>query len=332
MITGSDWKRLTPSARVEHRVDDLEGAILLRGPNPDAPPFTTATVRDGDGGFTKRTLDELHFEWKPAAGGGWKLRTTGAAATMFAIESRWSKLVEAACAPLKLDPRVVLTTIACEVGDLEPDAKGFVKAPRTENGYPRRMGERDAGDGARDAEDWANYLAKRAAGKGAIAHSSHGLMQTLISTAVLVRPDLFKDVDPSRYREVLWKPENSIACGVAYMASFPDAVKTDPLALRFHYGRGRVAEVAGSVWGADAYDDIVPLAYIAFWNDDAALLHGETIDVVETPPEPEKNHLGWLLFAALSGVACIAAGHQAAVLQKQVAAHKGEAGGPEVAA
>jgi hypothetical protein len=307
------WRRLTPKSLVEHRLDET-GVLLLRGAAIEGPPLTTAQVRDGAGGFVVRSLDALHLEWHRAAGGdGWLLRTKGPAATMFALEERWHAMADQIGGPLGIDERLVLTTIACEVGDVEPDASGFVKAPRTELGYPRRTGEADRGDAARDAEDWAAYLA---AGRKRGAHSSHGLMQTLLSTAYGVRPDLFAGVDPACFREVLWIPSNAIACGAGYMATFPEAVRTDPLALRFAYGAGHVIPRDGNPWGGRRYDDLVPLAFLAYWNDDACLRAGECI-VVEHETRPRENQIAWLVLFALAGAACVAAGHRAAALRRE---------------
>jgi hypothetical protein len=59
------------------------------------------------------------------------------------------------------------------------------------------------------------------------------------------------------------------------MAGFRDAVRTDPLATRFQYAGGHIAESAGNVWGAaPLYDDLVPLTFLAFWNDDACVRAG----------------------------------------------------------
>jgi hypothetical protein len=259
-----DWKKLTPASELAHRVDDA-GRLLLRGDDATTAPFETARVRDGRGGFVTRSVASLGFTWTRAeSDDGWTLRTAGTPTTMTSVAGFWGHMVRDACAPLGLDAQLVLMTIACEAGAVRPDRKGLVKAPRTENGYPQRAGERDPGDFARDAKDWR-------ASRG--AHSSHGLLQTLIATATAARPDLFKDTSPSKYRTVLWSPANSIACGVAHIAGFPDRVLRDPLALRVHYASGSVRAPATTPnrWGAVLYDELVAMYGVAFWNDAAAL-------------------------------------------------------------
>jgi hypothetical protein len=210
---------------------------------------------------------------------------------------RWTWPVDDASANRSIDERFLFVTIGCEVGDKAPDSLGLVRAPRTEIGYPRRTGESDHGDWERDAEDWAAYIARRRRG---ITHSSHGLMQTLISTAVGARPDLFAGFDPAHFRDVLADPANSIACGAAYAATFPQSIRTDPLAARFQYGSGSVRPSASNRWGAVLYDEIVPLSFIAFWND-LAFLRAEGAFVPD--PAPRRAELAttaaWL-FAAFS--------------------------------
>lgn len=272
------WRRLTPQSKLEHRIDD-SGALLLRGAS--APPFSEAYVRDGNGGFVKRGVEALGFRWVEGdLEGGWMLRTSGAPSTMRTVADRWKVLVRQAADALGLDERLVLTTIACEAGTAEADSRGLVPLPRTERGYPRRTGERDPGDLARDAEDWAAFVAS--GGKGT-THASHGLLQTLVSTAVHVRPDLFQGVEPKSYRTVLWNPAASIACGAAYMATFGEAVQRDPLALRASYGAGGVYTKDDGLWGAVFYDDLVPMHWIAFWNDDACLRSGDCTAPVADP-------------------------------------------------
>ncbi len=255
------WRRLTPRSLLEHRLDE-RGELVVRDPaHAHTEPFSSANVRNGRGGFVSSPLRTLGMRWTRAAGDGWALRTRGEPITMARTRERWGTLVRAACEPLDLDERVLLTLIACESAGAATDAEGLVRAPRTEKGYPRRSGESDPGDFERDAEDWRTSRG---------AHSSHGLMQTLIATATTVRPDLFAGIEPRHYRRVLWVPANSIACGAAYLARFPNDVRTDPLATRFMYGAGRV-QPAHNRWGAVLYDELVPLTWLAFWNDEAAL-------------------------------------------------------------
>jgi hypothetical protein len=210
--------------------------------------------------------------------------------------ARWTWPVDTASSDVAIDERFLFVTIGCEVGDVPPDGFGLVRAPRTEVGYPRRTGERDHGDGARDAEDWAAYIAS---GRRSITHSSHGLMQTLISTAVGVRPDLFAGVDPVHFRDVLAEPANSIACGAAYAATFPHAVRKDPLAARFHYGAGGVRPTSHNRWGAVLYDEIVPLSFVAFWND-LSFVRAEGRFVPPVSPRTELATTAAWLFAAFS--------------------------------
>jgi hypothetical protein len=284
MIAPFGWTRLTSASAVEHRLAE-DGTLRLRV-GTESPPFTTARVRDGIGSFTEKPLASLGLEWHPANDAdGWVLRTHGDPRTMTHVKARWSELARAAAEPHGVDDRIVLVTIACEVGDLAPDAEGHVQAPRTERGYPGRTGERDPGDETRDAEDWAQYAADP---QHRITHSSHGVMQTLISTAVEARADLFRELDqPGRYREVLWEPVKSIACGVAHLAGFPAAIKADPLATRFQYGSGHIAASTANRWGTvPLYDEVIPLSFVAFWNDLA------NVTPQRPSPEPAPQSTG----------------------------------------
>ena len=196
---------------------------------------------------------------------------------MTSISARWGDVVNEVAGAAGVDPRFVLTTIACEAVNADAgNAGGFVKAPRTEKGYPNRTGEGDPGDEDRDAQDWSSSGGQ---------HSSHGLMQTLIGTAVAARPDLFAGVAPAQYREVLWRPENSIAAGVGYLAHFEPSLLADPLALRVAYGAGSVRS-SSNRWGAVLYDEIVPLKFIAFWNDLACILAGQCAAAPTPSPNP----------------------------------------------
>jgi hypothetical protein len=314
------WRPLTPNAAVEHCLDDT-GALLLRAHqeerrSADTPPILRARVRDGEGGFHVVPFESLGFDWyQTASRDAWMLRTSGAPVTMAQVADHWTSLVRTASAALRVDERVLLATIASEVGSLGPDADGHVKAARTENGYPRRTGETDSGDFARDLEDWTT--------SGGM-HSSHGLLQTLIGTAVRLRPDLFHGVDPSRYRTVLWDPANALACGAAYVAQFPESVRADPLATRFQYAAGDLTPSAKSRWGVALYDELVPLWFVAFWNDDAALRAGESVAVLTrapgTAPSKGKDRAVWLSLAGLSGVAGLYAWYCHAEEKKRIAA------------
>lgn len=288
-----DWRRLSTYSVLEHRLDDA-GALRLRGPNADDAPFTTARVNVGQNVTEVMKIESLGLTWvRPDDGDGWILRTRGAPSTMTSITTRWGDLVRAAADPLGIDERFVLTTLACESGNSRPDANGYVKAPRTERGYPRRTGESDPGDLDRDVEDWQ-------ASRG--AHSSHGLMQTLILVATTVRPDLFSAVDVAHYRTVLWSPANSLACGLAFLARFPASVLSDPLACRFRYGAAAAHASAANQWGiAPLYDDRVPMKFIAYWNDGATLIRGG----LPTHQSESINQLlaGLLAFSAAAATA-----------------------------
>lgn len=316
-ITPFPWRRLTHLSTLQHRVDE-RGLLLLRANDVDDVPFTTATVRDSRGGFTIKSVESLGFVWiRVEDGDGWILRTSGPPQTMTHTLARWGSPVAEASAARNVDERLILVTIACEVGDAKPDAQGRVPAPRTEPGYPRRTGEGDHGDAARDAEDWDNFLR---GGKRGIAHSSHGLMQTLISTAYAVRPDLFSGVDPGQYRDVLADPAKSIACGTAYLASFSPSVREDPLAVRYTYGAGSVRPSPKDRWGAVHYDELVPMWFVAFWNDLAAARARGHVEPEPIPPsKPARNTTVWV-FAALSCfVLMLAASFGAARAARRVA-------------
>jgi len=301
-MTAFDWRRLTSSGAVAYRLDESGRIDLLS--DTSSPPFDTATVRDGSGGFVDRPLSSIGVVWAPSGDQSWELRTPGSPSTMTSISARWGDLVNELAGAAGVDPRFVLTTIACESVNATPDAGGFVKAPRTEKGYPGRSGEGDAGDEDRDAQDWSSSGGQ---------HSSHGLMQTLIGTAVGARPDLFAGVAPAQYREVLWRPENSIAAGVAYLAHFDASLLADPVALRFAYGAGSVRPTSSNRWGAVLYDEIVPLRFIAFWNDLACVLAGQCVAAPSPSPSPapasdERMWLGiGLSLLAMSAAASVAA-------------------------
>lgn len=265
-----DWRRLTPESALEHRLDG-EGVLRLRSPGTVGRPFDTMSARDGRGGFAPAPIETRGLTWLPCQDGdGWILRTTGPIVTMLRAERTWGELARAMSAPFALDERLVLTSLACESGAPTPDDDGFVKAPRTEKGYPRRAGESDPGDFDRDGEDWRTFVTALRQGRPATTHSSHGLMQTLVSTAYAVRPLLFAGVDPRFYRAVLWHPHNAITCGVGYLAGFPASELGDPLAARIRYGAGSVRPTKNR-WGAVLYDEIVPAKFVAFWKDAAAL-------------------------------------------------------------
>jgi hypothetical protein len=293
------WRRLTPLSTIEHRLDP-DGTLRLRGEVSETVPFTSARVRDGHGGFAEKPLDALGFVWTRAADGdGWILRTAGDPTTIGHTAGRWAWAVREASTDALVDERFLWATIACEVGDASPDASGLVRAPRTETGYPRRAGERDPGDGERDAEDWDAFVVS---GRRRVMHSSHGLMQTLISTAIAVRPDLFAGVDPEHFRDVLANPDHSIACGTAYAATFPAEVLADPLASRFQYGAGSVRASATNRWGAVLYDEIVPLSFVAFWNDLAALQGSYVVP----PPTPVVDDVAMKAAWLLAAFSCLA--------------------------
>lgn len=297
MMEAFTWRRLTESASVEYALD-TRGYLVVRG-TTSAPPFTTIRARDGHGGFAERPIESLGFVWIHAGGDAWALRTRGEPTTMAHVRARYGELAHEAATARGVDERIVLVTIASEVGNAAPDADGYVKAPRTEPGYPGRTGEGDKGDAARDAEDWR-------LSRG--AHSSHGVMQTLIRTAVGVRPDLFHNVAATALREVLWKPENAIACGVAYMASFPHDVQEDPLAVRVMYGAGSVRPTDANRWGAVIYDELVPLWALAFWNDLGCVIAGDLTPAVPSPLGPRVPWGGVAVACiALSAAASLAA-------------------------
>jgi hypothetical protein len=261
------WRRLTADSVLEYALDE-RGALLLRG--GERPPLATARVRDIDGVSRVRALDMLPFAWgRAGVRDGWILRSRGEPRTMERVDAVWGDPVRRASRSLGLDERIALVTIACEAGALTPDDEGLVKVPRTERGYPRRRSEADPGDFDRDAEDWAFH---RTDPQRRPTHSQHGLMQTLVSTAVAARAELFEGIEPSRYRTVLWDPASSVACGLAYMASFEAGVRSDPLRMRFQYARGRIVNTRENPWGAGGiHDDLVALFFVALWNDDAWL-------------------------------------------------------------
>jgi hypothetical protein len=316
------WRRLRPECVFEHRLDS-SGFLLLRGAGgaSSSPPFTTMRkARNGRGGFGPASLESRGFGWQ-RAGDGWALRSKhkGAAALLSRARSLYGAPAEKHATVAGLDPRFVLVTIACESGARAPDAEGLVKAPRTERGYPRRTGESDPGDFDRDLEDW-----EKARGR----HSSHGLMQTLISTAIAVRPDLFANVDPSRYRTVLWSPSNSIACGVAAMrgllARWPDA-QNDPLAMRVVYASGGLHKDVASPWGVVLFDELIPVSFAAAWNDLACVLGSADCPALPATgalaaPAKAPSKATWIAVAFSAFAVSVASAWAAAHHMKRVSA------------
>jgi hypothetical protein len=279
-IQAFGWSKLTAQSAIEHRLD-ASGALLLRMGDLE-PPFMVARARDGKGGFGDVELARLGFTWQ-RVGDGWALRSPRHAADLKRAVQFYGSLALREAAAAQIDPRAVLVTMVCESGAPAPDAHGWVKKPRTEQGYPNRAGENDAGDFERDLEDWT---------KTGGLKSSHGLMQTLIGTAVSVRPDVFQGWEPKLYRTALWIPENSIKCGVGAMASLArkvPRVRVDPHALRIAYGAGLggLAPHANR-WGVRVFDDLVPMHFVGVWNELACLTAG-TCGELPSPAVPSSE-------------------------------------------
>ncbi len=261
-----DWRRLSAHSQMEHRLA-ADGTLRLRGLHPDEAPLDLARVFPAG-------MDP-YWE-RPADRDGWILRRSKTSWDMRRIVSDWGGPARSVADPLGIDERAVLVLIQCETGGvLERDADGYVKAPRTAEGYPEHGGDRDKGDFFRDAEDWR-------ASRG--MYSSHGLMNTRIGDAMIARPDLFASIEPTLYRSVLWVPENSLACALAHVANYPSEVLADPLLFRIRYRGHATVEVSPATkWGlAPICDDRVLLRFIAFWNDDACVRAG----TCATPPPP----------------------------------------------
>lgn len=262
-ITAFDWTTLTPLSKIRHRVNE-DGLIVVQDPTaPYSVPFAVGR----------------EYEWEvKGIGEEWALRTTGAPSTMSRLETCFGGMTCAVSLITGVDERALMTAIACESGPDHTQPSGrSLKSPRTELGYPGRTGEGDHGDEQRDEQDWLLH-------KG--IHSSHGLMQTLIGTAVGCAPHLFAGCPISKYREVLWDPAKSIEAGARFMACFPAAHLADPVALRFHYASGGVYASPKTRWGARMYElGGVPaegpciLNWVAFWNDLA--------EVLGDPPPPD---------------------------------------------
>lgn len=288
------WRKLHTLSAIEHRLD-ASGFVLLRMGSSD-PPFTTMTkVRTGKGGFHEASLESRGFAWSKV-GDGWALRARSIAPVQRA-KAYYGEIAKRQGASAQIDPRFLLVTMACESMAPAPDKIGAVKAPRTEKGYPGRTGEGDIGDYDRDLLDWK-------ASRG--AHSSHGLMQTLIRTAVDVRPDLFEGTDPRLYRTILWSPELSIACGAAAIAKMLSAwpmAKGDPLAMRTIYASGGLHKDPSSRWGVVFYDELVPVSFLALWNELACIEAGSCAQLSKTAParaRSKTNTWAWLTLAFTS--------------------------------
>jgi hypothetical protein len=260
------WRKLSPASHFEHRLAE-DGTIRLRGLHPDEPPFRTILVDRGRAALVEEVLNYAsRYRWTRAADrDGWifSVQVPDLVGKDIArLEEAIGKAaIRDAADPLGVDERFALITAACAswaaLCDL-PDEDGYVKAPRTSDGYPARKDDEDPGDFRRDAEDWK-------AGGG--MHSAHGLMQTRIGVAKSARPDLFEGVDPALHRTVLWKPKNSLACGLARLAHVPREVLADPLACRFKYADASADGSDSNMWGvAPAHDDLVALSFLAHWN------------------------------------------------------------------
>ena len=88
----------------------------------------------------------------------------------------------------------------------------------------------------------------------------------------------------------------------------------DPIALRFAYGAGGVRPSSSNRWGAVLYDEIVPLRFIAFWNDLACVLAGECAPALNPITAPVAARERMWLTLGLSLLAVSAAASAAAVL------------------
>jgi len=260
------WRRVMPDARVDYCLDE-SGALLVRnvGGGADEPTLTS----DG------AALRSLGFASTRAANGnGWMVHSVGAPGVMRDVGLRWGYYVREASDAVGVDERVTLAAIGAGVGDAGPDRDNEVKAPRTRPGYPRRTGNADAGDVARDREDWT-------ASRG--AHSVHGLMQTTLAQAVGARPDLFEKVSPDHYGATLANPITSITCGVAVLAQLSAKAHADPIAAYVLYllGESPVVSDPAAPWGVKLDDERAVVRFLAMWNDDARLRAGEHVPTSE---------------------------------------------------
>lgn len=182
------------------------------------------------------------------------LRTKGKPGTVTKLKNSLGVLA----GQMELDSRLFLVQSACEARySSKTECGKDMLSPRTEVGYPGRMGENDLGDTVRDALDSG-------------AHCSFGLTQCLLSTARQVRPDLFKDVARPKHRYVLASPENAFRCLEALVKTFPLDTQQDPLKIRVALGAGGVYSGEGP-WGVRLYNDSVLLHWVCFWNDLASI-------------------------------------------------------------
>jgi hypothetical protein len=243
------WRKLTPRAELEYRLDEA-GRIVVRG---------TGGLSPGDVSQERA----VPCYWERVAGESWALRTKGPPSTVARLHTHLGDLIRRVSAESGVDERILLVQCACEARYSKTHASGKdPKSPRTEDGYPDRRGEMDFGDFDRDARDWAASGGR---------HSSHGLTQCLISTAVWVRPDLFAGVEPRDYRKVLWEPEAAFRCLAALVPKLPASVQRDPLAMRVTFGAGLIRP-SPNRWGVMYWGESVVLHWVAFWNDYAALI------------------------------------------------------------
>ena len=180
--------------------------------------------------FTADPVPQLPGYWRPTSGDATKRIDAARKAyadTLASLDRRFGN-GNGALADL------ILATAYMESRAALPGPDGLVRAPRTEPGYPGRSGDSDPGDVERDAEDWARS-------KG--AHSSHGVMQTLVRTAYGLDPKGLGE-DPRQHRARLANPAYSLELGARYLAG---AVRKeqqerpgplDPVRLRAHYNAG----------------------------------------------------------------------------------------------
>ena len=65
MMTAFDWRRLTDASTVAYRLNN-SGRLDVFTDASSSPPFETARVRDGHGGFVNASLDSIGVVWTTA--------------------------------------------------------------------------------------------------------------------------------------------------------------------------------------------------------------------------------------------------------------------------
>jgi len=272
MIPSFAWRTITPSSRIEYRLDDDRRIYVRDLATHGRPALGAADV------LAPATWEDGGDEAR-----GHVLRTKGAPSSVARMWSTFGDQIAASADAHKVDRVLVMVQAMCEAGRSSSHPSGYnPRSSRTEPGYPDRMGENDLGDLERDARDWS-------ASGG--AHSSHGLAQALISTAAGLVPEL-RRLDPRSHRGWLYETANSWRTIALYLARLPDRERLDPVRARCAYNAGGVYESTRNAWGARMWSPAVVWTMVAYWNDAQSYFEGREPTASSEPGEPASAALG----------------------------------------